>query len=102
MAIEDFLNRLTDMDWGWWPFLFLRPLQDELIDTRRVAKMTLYFGPMFSIILIFYSAMRGPVSLADALATAIYMCVFFFVWYRLTFAVAWNRRARRLQNEKKS
>ncbi len=33
-TLEDFLNRLTDMDSGWWPFLYLRPETGLLMDNR--------------------------------------------------------------------
>jgi hypothetical protein len=30
--IENIMNALTDMDWDWWPVLFLRPVKDKDID----------------------------------------------------------------------
>ncbi len=85
--IEEFMNWLTDMDGGWWPFLFLRPAKDVEMTTLHVAKMSLYYGMLFGIILtfIFKNVWAIP-----------FMIVFYFIGYRLTFAYYWNRRARRL------
>ena len=87
-SIEKFMNWLTDMDGGWWPFLFLRPDKSEDITTALVAKMSIYYGFPTGVILtiLFRHWIVIPA-----------MVVAFFVGYRLTFAIFWNRRARRLR-----
>jgi hypothetical protein len=37
---------LTDMNWGWWPFLYLRPPPHVQLTTARVAKMAIHYGPL--------------------------------------------------------
>ncbi len=86
-SIEEFMNWLTDMDGGWWPFLFLRPAKDVEITTLLVAKMSLYYGIPLGIILAFM--FRGFWAIPFSI-------IFFFIGYRITFAYFWNRRARRL------
>ncbi len=86
--IEEFMNWLTDMDWGWWPFLFLRPAKDMKITMLQLAKMSLCFGTVIGIILAlvlrsFWGIPMGIIS--------------FFILYGVTFAYFWNRRAHRLQ-----
>jgi Flp pilus assembly protein TadB len=89
-GIEDFMNWLSDMDWGWWPFLFLRPNKGQDMTTSHVAKMSLYYAFPIGLILAVLSGDWWSV---------LYMIVFFFLFYRLTFAYFWNRRARRLRNQ---
>jgi hypothetical protein len=87
--IESFMNQLSDMDWGWWPFLFLRPDKTEDMTTLLVAKMSLYYGLPIGVVLalLFWEWWSIP-----------FMIIFFFVFYRITFAATWNRRAQRLRN----
>ena len=44
--LEEFANRLTDQNWGWWPFQFLRPDRAQRMTTLHVAKMSLFYGPI--------------------------------------------------------
>jgi hypothetical protein len=104
-GLEQFLNRLTDQDWGWWPFVSLRPKRDEKMTTDYVAKIALVYGSIggfvFSVVVILLGSLYGgPPPFHDAvwmvvIFTAL-LIVFFIPGYRLTFAVAWNRRAERL------
>ena len=95
--LEDLMNSLTDMDWGWWPAVFLRPPKHKDMDTVVLLKMTCFFGPMTALVVLLGRVVRmGRVTLS---ATDLLLCcVLFFVLYRFTFAVAWNRRARRLRD----
>lgn len=103
--LENFMNRLTDMNSGWWPFLHLRPEMNQLIDNRVLLKMSVYYGPLFGVILslvvvalriseLSWLAVAAVVLINIALFTAL-----FFVFYKYTFAIFWNRRARRLQDQ---
>ncbi len=103
--IEEFMNTLTDMDWGWWPFLFLRPAKDVEITTLHLAKMSLYYGPITGIFLSFvlgvlWASLVAPlvVLFLLILASILFGVISFFIGYGITFAYFWNRRARRLQN----
>jgi hypothetical protein len=86
--LENAMNWLSDQDWGWWPFLFLRPKKHEDMSTPEVAKMSFYYGIPLG--LIFYIIFRDFQWFLAGI-------VLFFVLFRLTFAMAWNRRARRLR-----
>jgi hypothetical protein len=98
--IENFMNVLTDMDWGWWPALFLRPQKDKDIDNSILLKMSLVFG---SIVGLFYSLIAYLRSSSLTFGVLIFSFlsgwVLFFVVYKVTFAYFWNRRARRLRGE---
>lgn len=99
-ALEDFMNRLADLDGGWWPFLHLRPARDEFMDDAVLLRMSLRFGPIAGILVAILDARSehatvAPISVGITLVLA---TVAFFVGYKFTFAVAWNSRAARLRS----
>jgi hypothetical protein len=102
--LENFINGLTDMDWGWWPVLFLRPPKDQEMDDRMLLKLTFVFGSLVGALFMLALLLVGTGSLTfgDMLLFIVF-CLFlgwtlFFVVYKLTFAYFWNRRARRLRS----
>ncbi|MBI4814870.1 MAG: hypothetical protein HY791_01350 [Deltaproteobacteria bacterium] len=97
LQVEHIANRLTDMDWGWWPFLHLRPRPERPMTSAHVAKMSLHFGPILGLFLA--ALLPNPSGIGKVSWTALHLalaCLYFFVFYRLTFAYCWNRRADRL------
>lgn len=92
--LEEALNAVSDQDVGWWPFLELRPERHERIDSRRVARMLLSFGPLVAALLVLPIVRFVSPLLAFALVVS--CTAIAFTLFRLTFAVAWNRRAARL------
>jgi ABC-type uncharacterized transport system permease subunit len=98
--IEEQMNRLTDMDAGWWPFLHLRPEQDQEMDNAKLLHMSIYFGPFYGVILaLAISFALGSFSAVASLACVAATTLYFFFAYKFTFALFWNRRARRLKRE---
>ena len=101
-TLEQIMNSLSDQDWGWWPFLFLRPEQDEYMDNILVLKLTLYYGLFFSIVgILFLSATGVELMVQQLIVGVLLFHVFFFALYRVSFATMWNRRASRLQKRKR-
>lgn len=98
--IEDFMNRLNDMDWGWWPLVSLRPPKDREIDNRLLLKLSPVFGGVSGLIGFLYCVMRHLTPATAGRAVFFYLigCAVFFVVYKFTFAHFWNRRARRLRS----
>ena len=98
------LNAMTDMDWGWWPFLSLRPKQDELMTTKRVALMSVafsaFYGPLLAAVISFGRGDSLGRFLQMLLVLVVLMPPCFFLTYRLIFAVAWNIRAKKLVGAK--
>lgn len=97
--IEDFMNWLTDMDWGWWPVLSLRPPKDREINNRLLFKISLVFGSMAGLMVLLWLAFQHLTTFTVGKALFFYLlcCATFFVIYKFTFAYFWNRRARRLK-----
>lgn len=102
--LENFMNRLTDMESGWWPFLRLRPEMDQLLDNRLLFKLSIYYGPLYGAILSLVVISRISVLswltvVAGVLLNIALFTVLFFAFYKYTFAIFWNRRARRLRDQ---
>lgn len=99
-SLEKFMNWLTDMDWGWWPFLFLRPKKNKLMNNRVLYKMSLYFGSIGGFIAGYINYLKSKDYLQVVVIFFLEIILFFIV-YKLTFAYFWNRRAKRLMKANK-
>ena len=101
--VEDFMNTLSDVDWLWWPVLFLRPQKNKDIDNLLLLKISCFGGPATSCVSFLLSLPCVITMSATDIAYYILYCVvasnviFYFV-YKYTFTLFWNRRARRLRN----
>lgn len=96
-SIQDSLNAVSDQDWAWWPFLDLRPATHEPLTTRRVAHMSLCFGPLMALLLL--PLTFGALTLGESIGIVLATIAITFVVYRFTFAIAWNQRASRERDE---
>ena len=98
--LEDTLNRTSDLDWGWWPLLRLRPPRDHDIDRAVLWRLTLLFGPLagFTALLLVGALHRWPGPGRSLLIVAAATLGYYLV-FRCTCAAAWNRRASRLRKE---
>ena len=101
--LENLMNGLTDMDWGWWPVLFLRPPKDKDMDNLMLLRLTLGCGSVVGALFLLAIVVRATETLTVGdIVTFIIFCMLlgwllFFVFYKMTFAYFWNRRARRLR-----
>ena len=100
--IENFMNKLTDMDSGWFPVLFLRPAKDEDIDNLVLLKLSLVFGSVIGVILLWLEFTKGKgIGLGSVVFSVLEGWILFFVLYKFTFAFFWNRRAKRFRIKRK-
>ena len=96
--LEEVMNWLTDMDWGWWPVLTLRPPKERDIDNIVLVKMTTWFGTVIAIIVLLLRFRRTHILTAgEIVGSILFGWIVFFILYKFTFAIFWNRRARRLR-----
>ena len=92
--VINFLNWLTDMDWGWWPLLKYRPQKNERIDSTVILKVTPLFGTVVGcLILLILNELNSATFVLGIYAIS---WLLFFIIYRITFAVAWNIRVKYL------
>jgi len=89
------MNRLTDKDWTWEPFLELRPSKNRDIDNRIILKLARWFGCIPAVIVFLSSVFEyfHPFTIRHILflillgcASPLFGFVFFFVVYKFTFA----------------
>ena len=100
--VEQFMNNLTDKDFGWQPFVFLKPEPYEFMDTKFLAKISLYYGPLTGIVWCLYLKIRGlPLDLGIILLCVLLGIVTFFLMFRFSMAIFWNRRAARIAQTKR-
>jgi len=94
---ERAINEISDKDWSWWPFLWLRPQKHEPIALRRLIAMALLYGvPCAGLLCLSVSMVQPHMQRA---ATMIGLCaqMFFLFMTSAIIGPMWNRRAERLQ-----
>lgn len=93
-ALERAINEVTDKDWSWWPFLWLRPEPHERLTLPRLALIALLFGVPCGALMALALSFAGPSAHASFFLAA-FPTLLFFVATTLV-GPAWNRRAERL------
>ncbi|MEO6419166.1 MAG: hypothetical protein ABIP39_07155 [Polyangiaceae bacterium] len=94
--LHDFLNSLSDMDSGWWPFLFMRPSPETRMCNRRVAAIAGLYGVFAAMFANAVIAVSGESVRLSVVTFPVLTTLVFFVMFRITFAWSWNARAKRL------
>ena len=95
--IEDVVNEVSDRDWTWWPFLFLRPEKNVDLSLARVVSVSVLYGLPASVLLafgVFFA--RGPSTSEVLTAASAFPLLFLFIG-SVIVAPMWNRRADRLR-----
>lgn len=94
--MEQLANSLNDRDLEWWPFLFMRPPQQERMTSLRVLVLAALYGGPAGTFADAWFALAGGSARAHVLLAPLLVTAVVFVAFRLTFARAWNRRAARM------
>ncbi len=98
--IENFMNYLSDIDWGWWPVLFLRPAKDKDFDNVILIKLSLVYGSVLGAFFVLLKFLKtGMPTLGEIFYFMLLGWVLFFVVFKFPGAYFWNRRARRLRGD---
>jgi hypothetical protein len=96
IKIVDGHNHLSDKNYIWFPFVFLRPLPTERITMRRILVMTLCFSIYGFIFLAIRQWLNKEFELEDWLKKSGMIVIVFFVWFNLVTARLWNYRSDKL------
>ena len=97
---EELANWASDQETQWWPFGFLRPEQHERMSNRRVLALSILYGTFAGFLMNVAARLGGaPAGLRPWLLPALGTAGFFLL-FRMTFALCWNRRADRLDGQK--
>ena len=99
--VEDRVNALSDDGQSWWPFSFLKPAVHLPLTTPRVLALSiLYAVPACLIAAVMGHGMGDRVSGNELARIIVAATMAFFMVFQCSFALVWNRRARRLQTER--
>jgi len=92
-----FHNWISDKDFVWWPFSFLRPEPKEPITFKLALLMTACFGSLAFLMFTILAIANNAFSANYAVSVFISCFVGFFLWFNLVTRPLWNRRSRQLQ-----
>jgi hypothetical protein len=95
--LEEAVNEVSDKDWSWWPFLWLRPEKQEHLSLGRVASVSMLYGVPASVLLALGIKLQYAASLAEHVATGLVFPLLFLLFGSAVVAPMWNRRADRLR-----
>lgn len=95
--LEAAVNDVSDNDWSWWPFLWLRPEKSERLRLSRVATMSALYGVPLSVLLEVGIKAQYKASMTELVATALVFPMLLLVTGSTVVAPMWNRRADRLR-----
>lgn len=98
--LVDFHNWLSDKDFIWWPFSFLRPPKHEPITMRLVSLMTACFGGLAFLMFTTFAVVNNLFTLDSSVMTLVSCFGGFFLWFSLITKPVWNIRARALAKKK--
>jgi hypothetical protein len=88
-----FHNWLSDKDFIWWPFSFLRPEKNIPMTIKDTTLMTACFGGLAFVMFTIMAVMNNAFSIETAFTTFLVCFGGFFLWFNLITKPLWNRRA---------
>ena len=96
--LEQAVNDLSDKDWSWWPFLWLRPEKHAALSLARIMSLSLLYGVPSSMLMGLLSrSLHHAPSLGEmAYLAGAFPLLFLFIG-TVVVAPMWNRRAVRLR-----
>ena len=98
--LEDAINEVSDRNWSWWPFLWLRPEQDARLTLTTITALSVLYGVPSSLLMGFgITLQRTPSMVELGFTAAAFPLVFLFIG-SVIVAPMWNRRADRLRARK--
>ena len=94
--LEKTINDVSDKDWSWWPFLWLRPEAHSRFSLRRLAAVSVLYGlPVGLLSALFLYRFAPEADAAIPMVLAAFPLLFLFVG-SVVVGPMWNRRAARI------
>lgn len=100
MSMDHFeaaVNEVSDKDWAWWPFLWLRPAKHEHLSILRIGSIALLYGVPASVLAQLGIKLQYAASLPELVGTSLFFPVLFLFVGSVCIAPMWNRRANGLR-----
>jgi len=92
-------NWLSDREFIWWPFSFLRPTPSTVMSFSHTLLMTLCFGGLSFLMFVAFAVVNNMFTASSAINTFSMCFGGFFVWFNVVTRPFWNYRARKLSRE---
>jgi hypothetical protein len=89
-------NWISDRDFIWWPFSFLRPTPATIMTMSHVGLMTLCFGGLAFLMFVGFAVVNNMFTASSAVNTFLLSFGGFGTWFTVVTKPMWNYRARRL------
>lgn len=93
-----FHNWLSDKDFVWWPFSFLKPEPQVSITFRHTLIMAGCFGGLTFIFFTVFALMNNAFTLNYLMMTLMTCTLGFLLWFNAITRPLWNHRARKLKS----
>lgn len=90
-------NWLSDRDFIWWPFSFLRPEPHMVMTFKHTLLMTGCFGGLAFVMFASMAVMNNAFNVDGALQMFAFCFGGFFTWFNVVTKPLWNIRARSLK-----
>lgn len=91
--LEAAVNEVSDKDWAWWPFLWLRPEKHEHLSLLRIAAISMLYGMPASVLTELGIKLQYAASIPELIATSLFFPLLFLFFGSVFVAPMWNRRA---------
>jgi hypothetical protein len=95
--LEEAVNEVSDKDWCWWPFLWLRPEKHAVFSLARIVSLSALYGVPLSLLMVLGLFLFGAPSDQELVLTSASFPLQFLFIGSLVVAPMWNRRANRLR-----
>lgn len=95
--LEAVVNEVSDKDWSWWPFLWLRPEKQQQLTFVRMASISMLYGVPASAVLGLGIRLQYAETIAELIATSLFFPLLLLFVSTVVVAPMWNRRADRLR-----
>lgn len=92
----DFHNWVSDKDFIWWPFSFLRPEKSQPMSMGLILQMTACFSGLGTTMFTAFALVNNIFTASALFQTLVLSFVLFFLWFSLITRTFWNRRAYKL------
>lgn len=95
----DFHNWVSDKDFIWWPFSFLRPEKHVPMSMKLILQMAACFAGLGTLMFTAFAIVNNMFTASSMFQTLILSYILFFLWFTLITRTFWNRRAHKLAAE---
>lgn len=95
--LESAVNEVSDKDWAWWPFLWLRPEKHEPLSFVRIAVIAVLYGLPASALTEVGIKLQYAATRTEIVATSLFFPLLFLFFGTVFVAPMWNRRASALR-----